>query len=264
MAMTEPPEFPEHRIREIAAEKAHAALRPEMQSRRGRVFERTLPWVAVACVLALAAGFAWALLVARSAQSGERQLAQQVIGLGGTPVAGPAGTSGAAGAQGSRGPGPTDRQVTVAVDVYCAEHDGCKGVPSKAEVKAAVEAYCAAGVCRGKTGRSGQPGRSGASGASGQAGVNGAQGSPGPAPTDDQVRAAVDVYCAAHDDCTGPAGPQGSQGPTGPSGAAGRGIESIDCTGLGVDQLVITYTDGTSQTVPCALGNPSPTGAPTP
>ena len=76
------------------------------------------------------------------------------------------------------------------------------------------------------------------------------------------------VYCTSHGNCTGPAGPKGDtgdQGPAGSQGTPGRGITSIDCSGLGVDQLVIHYDDGSDQTVPCqpATTTPTPSGAPT-
>jgi hypothetical protein len=192
---------------------------------------------------------------ASSANHAVSALASQVRGLGGTPVA----TSSAVpGKQGERGPGPTDAQIAVAVNDYCALHDNCAGTPSKTQVTAAVHAFCSAGACRGSSGTpgpEGRPGASGSSGASGAPGQPGASGAAGPGPTDDQIAAAVAAYCTAHGNCTGPAGPTGSAGPTGPTGPAGRGVASIDCKGLGLDQLTIHYDDGTTQTVPCNPGD---------
>lgn len=186
---------------------------------------------------------------ASSANRAVSALASQVRGFGGTPVAT---ASAAAGKQGERGPGPTDAQIAVAVNGYCDLHDGCVGTPSKTQVTAAVHAFCSAGACRGQSGTRGPVGRSGSPGASGSSGAAGSQGPAGPGPTDDQIAAAVAAYCTAHGNCTGPAGPAGSTGPTGP---AGRGVASIDCKGLGLNQLTIHYDDGTTQTVPCNAGD---------
>jgi Tfp pilus assembly protein PilX len=194
--------------------------------------------------------------------------------LGGTPVGTPA--PAVSGARGPAGPAPTTAQIAAAVSSYCALRSGCTGVPSKAQVTAAVQAYCATGVCKGSTGAKGTPGRtgkSGSSGAVGQPGTVGDTGPTGPGPTDEEISQAIAAYCQAHGECTGPAGPKGDTGaagptgPAGPSGATGqqgnpgRGIASIDCAGLGVDQLVIHYDDGSTQTVPC---NVTSTGSGTP
>lgn len=192
-----------------------------------------------------------------AAQQNAAALAQannRLASLGGQPVSTPApGPAGPAGPQGEQGPGPTAEQINLAVATYCSAHDGCTGTPSRAEVAAAVTAYCATGACTGPTGPAG---------ASGAAGKDGQTGPQGPGPTDAQVQTAVAAYCAAHNGCTGPAGhngADGSTGPTGPAGPAGRGITSIDCTGLGVDQLTIHYSDGTSETVPCAASSSTST-----
>lgn len=71
-------------------------------------------------------------------------------------------------------------------------------------------------------------GAEGAEGSDGAAGLDGADGAPGPKGD------------------TGERGPQGEQGPAGPAGADGRGIQSVTCEG---GQFVVTYTDGTTQTV---------------
>lgn len=226
-------------------------------------------------VLALAG---WALVTASSANRHADRLDQQAASassaasanqaaiaqannrlraLGGTPVPTPAPVTGV---QGPPGPGPSDQQIATAVTLYCAEHEGCVGVPSQTQVLAAVQAYCATGVCKGAAGASGRPGQPGASGAPGASGQPGPQGDTGPGPTDEQVSAAVAAYCSAHGDCSGPAGPSGASGAPGAPGKDGRGIASVDCTGLGVDSLTITYSDGTKQTIPCdrATGTATP------
>lgn len=191
----------------------------------------------------------------RAAQQNAAALAtanQRIAHLGGVPVSTPAaGPAGPAGPQGAQGPGPSAEQIDLAVTAYCGSHSGCTGTPSRVQVAAAVTAYCATGACTGP---------SGSIGPTGAPGKNGTDGQTGPGPTDDQVAAAVTAYCAAHGGCTGPAGRNGADGSTGPQGPAGRGITSIDCTGLGVDQLTIHYDDGTSETVPCATA--TPTGTP--
>lgn len=187
-------------------------------------------------------------------QQGARKLYSQAVTAGASPVTTPPGAPPAsavatvAGPRGERGPGPSAGQIAAAVTNYCAVRDGCTGTPSKTQIAAAVRAFCSAGACRGATGPAGRPG------ASGEPGPSGAPGATGPGPSDAEIADAVSVYCAAHGDCTGPAGPKGDTGSTGPTGPAGRGIASIDCTGLGVDQLVIHYDDGTSETVQCSRG----------
>lgn len=194
---------------------------------------------------------------ARDAQHAARALYSQAVTAGASPVTTPPGAPPATavpGSVGPRGPGPTDAQIAYAVAAYCTAHDGCTGIPSPAQVRAAVSAFCATGVCRGAAGPTGASGQPGPSGSPGPTGAAGASGSPGPGPTDDQVSAAVNAYCAAHGDCTGPAGPKGD---TGASGIPGRGIASIDCTGLPVETLTIHYDDGTSQTVSCSKTVPT-------
>jgi len=174
----------------------------------------------------------------------------------GVPVPTPSTTS-TSGARGTRGPGPTQAQIDAAVNDYCSFRNDCIGIPSRAQVAAAVRAFCSAGACRGTRG---------ARGPSGSPGASGAAGDTGPGPSDQEISDAVTAYCAAHGNCTGPAGPKGDTGDPGAAGAAGspgRGIASVDCTGLGIDQLVIHFDDGTTQTVPCTTPTPTPSGAPT-
>ena len=58
-------------------------------------------------------------------------------------------------------------------------------------------------------------------------GPKGADGDTGRPPTDDEIAAAVEAYCAAHDDCAGPAGATGATGSTGPAGSPG-GYSTLD------------------------------------
>lgn len=123
--------------------------------------------------------------------------------MGPTPVEVP-------GPQGPQGPGPSDDQIAVAVERYCAAN-GCMGpagpAPSALQVAEAVASYCdARGECRGDAGTAGTPGETGATGPQ------------GPGPTDGQIATAVESYCSAHDGCRGPAGTDGQQGETGPPG----------------------------------------------
>lgn len=102
----------------------------------------------------------------------------------------------------------------------------------------------------------------------------------GPGPAVSQILAAISTYCAANDDCKGPAGSDGEAGadgadstiagppgpagkdgangkdstvpgpagPTGPAGSTGddgRGIQSAQCGDDG--RWTITYTDGASE-----------------
>jgi hypothetical protein len=84
-----------------------------------------------------------------------------------------------------------------------------------------------------------------------------------PGATDAQVSRQIEIYCAAHNDCAGPAGANGVgtngqngsdgapgadstiPGPQGAPGADGRGIASTVCDDSGEWQ--VTYTDGSTQ-----------------
>lgn len=136
----------------------------------------------------LGAVLAWILLTVQALTSDMRAkdadiaaLAQQVKGLGATPVAGPSGSPGKAGATGSRG------QKGDTGETGPSGPPGPSGLP-------------------GKTGATGSPGPVGASGAAGQPGAVGATGPAGPAgPAGPQGEA-------------GPAGPQGEKGDQGDPG----------------------------------------------
>lgn len=189
-----------------------------------------------------------------------RALASQVRQLGGVPVGTP---SGVVGPRGSRGPGPSDAQVQANVRAVCSATPGlCQQPVSLARLQHAVSACFAANACPAP-----KRGRRGPSGASGASGATGATGAQGPAPSADQIADGWLTYCSAHNGCAGPAGPkgdtgaQGAKGDQGDQGPAGTGIASIDCTGLGIDQLTVHLTDGTTQTVPCNATT-TPSGAP--
>lgn len=79
---------------------------------------------------------------------------------------------------------PTYQVVTRAVGEYLAAHPPAGVPPTRQQIVDAVELVVAAdpGLFRGER---------------------------GPGPTDEQVGAAVDEFCAAHGGCAGPAGPQG-------------------------------------------------------
>lgn len=156
---------------------------------------------------------------------------------------GPPGPTGPAGPQGQQGDGPTPEQVAAAVAAYCAG-GRCAAPPSDPQVTAAVVAYCSAGRCTGATGSTGSTGATGATGQAGQTGGVGPAGPQGPGPTTEQVRAAVDAYCAEN----------GCTGPQGATGQTGRGIASLACQSTpltGTTRITVTYDDGTSQTVDC-------------
>lgn len=175
------------------------------------------------------------------------KLAQQVKSLGGTPVVQPSNVIGPQGPKGDTGPPPTADQIEAAVTTYCADHGGCGQLPTFAQVRAAVQSCTA---CRGPAGENGQNGRNGTN---------------APPLTDAQLEAAVATYCAAHGQCAGPpgesiTGPEGPPGPSGANGQDGRGISSVDCSGFTPkQQLVIHYSDGSTQTVDCTQAPPQPT-----
>lgn len=97
----------------------------------------------------------------------------------------------------------------------------------------------------------------------GDPGAVGPAGPQGPGATDAQVSRQIEIYCAAHNDCAGPAGANGVgtngqngsdgapgadstiPGPQGAPGADGRGIASTVCDDSGEWQ--VTYTDGSTQ-----------------
>ncbi|HEY9352975.1 MAG TPA: hypothetical protein VIP28_06990 [Nocardioides sp.] len=135
-------------------------------------------------------------------------LEEQVKRLGGKPVAEPGEPP-----AGPPGPGPTAAQVQAAVADYCAG-DRCKPTVSRSQVAAAVADYCAGGLCQGKDGTNGGPGADGTDGTSGTDGTDGADGAPGPGPTDEQIAAAVEAYCA-DGKCRGEKGEKGDAGADG-------------------------------------------------
>jgi hypothetical protein len=161
-----------------------------------------------------------------SAKQGQ-QLAEQVRGLGATPVVQPA----APAPSGPTivpvpipGPGPTQAQIDDAVATYLLAHPPAAGksvtpamvatavgdfltahppepghAPTPEEIATAASNYIAAHVADFR----GTPGKNGTDGTNA---------------TDAQVKAAVTAYCDAHNICAGPAG---QTGPTGKTGAPG-------------------------------------------
>lgn len=188
----------------------------ERRWRRGDV-------LAVTGALILGAALAW-IILSIQAMGHDLQyerargdaLAQQVEGLGGTPVAGPSGTkgepgdsvTGPPGAQGEPGPvGPS----------------GQSGTPGK----------------NGSPGPSGEPGAVGATGPAGPAGPQGVQGEPGPAgPQGEQ----------------GPKGDPGERGPAGPACPDGYSLQApaYDPDAL-VCRRDSAPTDDSEQNAPQAL-----------
>lgn len=211
-------------------------------------------------------------------------LEEQVKELGARPVVDPDDLStirGDQGVPGAPGRAPTTAEIALAVSNYCSG-GRCDGLaPTAPQVAAAVALYCNnRGECRGSDGTNGSNGENGIDGSDGSAGVDGKDGAKGdrgetgPPPTDSQMLAAVNTYCADQPggNCRGaegakgekgstgdvgptgpigpegPAGPPGSDGSTGATGEAGRGIISIACN-PDSQKFIITYTDGTTAPV---------------
>lgn len=127
----------------------------------------------------------------------------------------------------------------------------------------------------GPSGPSGPPGRPGASGKPGANGSPGAAGSPGRDATGEDGRPGADSTVPGPSGPSGPSGPPGPSGPAGASGSpgadstvpgpAGRGISSISCqtSARRPFTFVVTYDDGTTQTVTCTTPTtPPPTATP--
>lgn len=163
-------------------------------------------------VVLLAAGLAWWVLasvrdlkhdLAQSRRDGQT-LAQQVRQLGGTPAVtpqpGPAGSPGPSGQPGKIGPSgrsgraPTQGEIAAAVSSYLQRHPPAKGrPPTMAEILTAVSGYLQQHPpAAGPAGMDGKDGRDGTDGKDGQDGAS------GPPPSDEQIRAAVETYLAAH------------------------------------------------------------------
>lgn len=108
--------------------------------------------------------------------------------------------------------------------------------------QAAQKAYCSDGRCTPKPGPPGSPG---------------AAGKDAPPVTDEQLRAAVDAYCAQDSHpCAGADGRDGQRGP------AGRSVTDTDCVGDGEDsywQISYDQAPYTEKRMgPCRVG-PAPT-----
>lgn len=115
-------------------------------------------------------------------------------------IPGPQGAQGPQGIQGPAGRAPTQAEVSAAVAAYLAAHPVKDGrPPTQTEIAAAVAAYIAKNPPpAGPAGKNGTDGQQGATGPQGPSGPQGPKGDPGQNATDDQVKAAVDAYFAAH------------------------------------------------------------------
>lgn len=272
------PGLSDERIDELARVNTEKLAAHERANSRA-LWREPLIWLISALVLTLAGLALYAVLRSNQANSNASasqdsarvnaaiasQLAQQVKGLGGTPIATPTPvpSQGPKGDTGATGPGPSAGQVQQAVDLYCAMVT-CGKPPTTEQVADAVARFCnARGQCQGQpgpAGASGSPGSAGASGASGQAGPA------GPGPSDDQVANAVAAYCAANG-CIGPQGPTGPAGPTGPPGQPGAdgqppqtltfvvGVLTYSCTRSGGDTASPTYSCAPNPAVPIPTGS---------
>lgn len=65
-------------------------------------------------------------------------------------------------------------------------------------------------------------------------GPQGPDGEQGPAPTDEQILAAVTDYCASSGLCVGPQGATGATGSSGSSGPPGVSVGSVKCNGTSI------------------------------
>lgn len=187
------------------------------------------------------------------------------------------------GEDGSDAPPVTNAQVDAAVDRWCETEGPCATPPTMAQVTRAVADLCDGG-CDGKDGKDGDDapppdpaelqalvmqtvlsycdaGPQCDKGDTGNAGKDG--------PTVEEVRDIVTTVLAEH--CAAQPGGtcEGDQGKTGDTGPAGVGIETVRCPEPD-DDWVITYTDGTTETVagPCRaepiVVDPSPSPSPSP
>lgn len=144
---------------------------------------------------------------------------------------------GKTGEDGEPGPAPTEAEVALAVDSYCATNN-CRGTnATPTQVATAVALYCdAAGRCRGPVG---------AAGSEGQDGTDGDDGDAGPPPSSTQISDAVATYCSTRNECRGATGPEG---PVGPAGVVNVESNCDAPEGQVIDQVNSTYSSG-SQTI---------------
>jgi hypothetical protein len=168
------------------------------------------------------------------------EVAEEVDGAQPSPP-GPQGERGEAGAVGPEGPQgppgrtPTDAEIRQLILDVC--NGNCVGAPGTPGVPGPPgESITGPPGPAGENGADGTDGSDGAPGSPGEPGVQGpagpqgepgptgpagADGAPGadaPAPTQDQINAAIAAYCDAHNQCQGPQGPPGPQGPAGDGG----------------------------------------------
>jgi hypothetical protein len=138
--------------------------------------------------------------VAKRADKRSKSTLRYLQGKQGLP--GVPGRGGKEGAPGPPGPGPSKAQMDAAVERYCAAVT-CGSPPSVAQVLEALRACADSGGCRGP------------------AGLKGDRGDDAPAVTDAQLDASTARYCAPRNACSGAMGPMGMPGPPGPAGADG-------------------------------------------
>ncbi|CAB4896402.1 unannotated protein [freshwater metagenome] len=146
--------------------------------------------------------------------------------------------------------------------------------PSRADIAAAVTAYCETFACRGPAGPAGAEGPLGPPGPFGPAGL--------PA-TDQQVAQAIASYCALRDQCRGGQGPKGDTGekgdagekgdtgdtgPAGPPGADGApgspGAPGANPTDEQIAAAVAAYCAANGCGTPAAGPTPTPDASTTP
>lgn len=97
-------------------------------------------------------------------------------------------------------------------------------------------------LLRSEAGIIGVPGRDGDPGKDGAPGKDGKDGKDGQDASIEQILAAVDSYCEAHDNCRGIPGKDGAPGKDGKDGATGRGILTLKCE---EKEFIAVLTDGT-------------------
>jgi hypothetical protein len=272
-------------------EEAASEAADEARDDRAHKWITGLLIAAVAGVLVLAATFGvWVTtlqqqvghLIATGNDSAtqSQKLADQVKGLGATPVVQPAvpapsGPTIVSVPVPIPGPGPTQAQIDDAVTAYLAVHPPAAG-------KSASPAMVATAVAEFLTANPPMPGRPPtpqeiATAASTWFTTHASefQGPAGKNVTDAQVTAAVDAYCTAHGcagkaGTTGPTGPTGGTGPTGPQGPQGVSFTDLQFhrDGSGTCRAIAYFHDpatGKDSSITHSAGDAAcPVSAPSP